>query len=411
MINEKVLNEFAKLAVQIGTNIQKGQPLYIRGPIEAYEFIRKCVRVAYEAGASEVLVDYSDNVRTRMNYEYVETDLLKEVPEWSVMKTKYGIERGIAQLSIVSPDPDMLEGIDPNKIKEVQMAGMQAMRPFMYYTMNNVGQWSIVAYPNTVWAKKVFPELNEEEALAKLWDAILYASRVNEDGDVVDAWNKHNAEVQAHSKKMNDLNFKSLHFKNGLGTDLVVGLVENHVWEGGCDKASNGAIFNPNIPTEEVFTMPDRFNINGTVVSTKPLSYGGKLIDGFSLTFKDGKVVAYSAKENEETLKNMLETDDGAVSLGEVALISHDSPISNLNILFYNTLFDENASCHLALGRCYPSNIKGGTEMSEEELMAKGGNQSMIHVDFMFGSADMSVVGTTHDGKEVVVFENGNFVI
>ena len=411
MVSEKVLKEFAKLAVRIGVNVQKGQPLSIRGPIEAYEFIRLCTREAYEAGASEVFVDYNDNVRTRMNYEYVETDVLKEVPEWRIMKTKYGIDKGICMLNIVSPDPDMLEGIDPSKIKEVQMASMKANKPFSYYTMNNVGQWSIVAYPNTVWAKKVFPDLNEEEAVEKLWEAILQASRVSEDGDVVEAWEKHNAEVKKHSEKMNQLNFKSLHFKNSLGTDLTVGLVENHVWEGGSDKASNGAVFNPNIPTEEVFTMPDRFHIDGTVVSTKPLSYGGKLIKDFKLTFKDGKVVEYSAKENEETLKNMLETDEGSVSLGEVALISHDSPISNLNILFYNTLFDENASCHLALGRCYPSNIKNGTEMSEEELMAKGGNQSMIHVDFMFGSADMEVIGLTHDGKEVPVFEKGNFVI
>ena len=211
--------------------------------------------------------------------------------------------------------------------------------------------------------------------------------------------------------QINELNFKSLHFKNGLGTDLTVGLIKDHIWAGGCDETTKGVLFNPNIPTEEVFTMPDRYNINGTVVSTKPLSYGGVLIEDFKLTFKDGMVVEHSAKENEETLTNLLDSDEGSRSLGEVALISHNSPISNLNVLFYNTLFDENASCHLALGNCYPTNVKGGTEMSDDELQELGGNHSMNHVDFMFGSEDMSVVGTTYDGQEVVIFDKGNFVI
>ena len=248
-------------------------------------------------------------------------------------------------------------------------------------------------------------------AVDKLWDAILYASRVSEDGDVVEAWNKHNAEIKVHSDKLNDYNFKSLHFKNSLGTDLTVGLIKDHIWAGGCDETTKGILFNPNIPTEEVFTMPDRFNINGTVASTKPLSYGGVLIENFKLTFKDGRVVAHEALKNEETLTNLLNTDEGSRSLGEVALISHDSPISNLNILFYNTLFDENASCHLALGNCYPTNLKGGTDLSDEELYGLGGNHSMVHVDFMFGSADMEVVGTTQDGKEVQIFSKGNFII
>lgn len=411
MVSEKVLDEFAKLAVVIGANVQKGQPILIKGPIEAYEFIRKCVKAAYEAGASRVYVEHNDNVLSRMNYEYVETDVLKEVPEWSVMKTKYGIDKGACILNIISPDPDLLVGIDTDKIKQVQMEQMKALAPFRYYTMANVGQWAIVAYPNKVWAKKIFPDVDEDTAVQKLWDAILYASRVSEDGDVVEAWNKHNAEIRVHSDLLNKYNFKSLHFKNSLGTDLTVGLIKDHIWAGGSDEATTGVLFNPNIPTEEVFTMPDRFNINGTVASTKPLSYGGVLIEDFKLTFKDGRVIAHEAKKNEETLTNLLDTDEGSRSLGEVALISHDSPISNLNILFYNTLFDENASCHLALGNCYPTNIKGGTDMSDDELYAIGGNHSMNHVDFMFGSADMHVVGTTQDGEEVVIFDKGNFII
>lgn len=411
MVSEKMLEKFARLAVIKGVNVQKGQPLNIQAPVEAYDFVRKLVNVAYEVGASQVWVNYYDKALTRLNYEKVETDVLKEVPNWKIEKTKYGIEKKAAMLNVISPDPDLLDGIDSTKVKEVNMEEMKVSKQFAYYTMNNIGQWSIVAYPNVVWAKKVFPELSDEKAVEKLWSVILSASRVNEENDVIKEWNEHNERIQKHSAKLNELNFKSLHFKNSLGTDLTVGLVKDHVWEGGCSDTTSGVTFNPNIPTEEVFTMPDRFHIHGTVVSTKPLSYNGSLICDFKLTFKDGVVVDYCAKENEEVLKNILETDEGARSLGEVALISHDSPISNLNILFYNTLFDENASCHLALGRCYPSNIKGGTELKTEELKKLGGNDSMIHVDFMFGSDDMRVVGMDHDGNEVVVFEKGNFVI
>lgn len=409
-MNEKIMKNFARLAVEVGVNVLKGQPLLINGPVEAYEFIRECVKVAYEAGASEVWVDYSDNVCARLTYENVDTDTLKEVPEWSIERIKYRIDKKYCVLHIISDDPDLLDGIDSEKIRQVQLERMKATKPYQYYTMNNVGQWSIVAYPNVKWAKKVFPELSDDEAVKKLWDAIFMTSRVNEIDDVKETWDKHNKEIKYHSKKLNELNFKSLHFKNELGTDLVVGLIKNHRWEGGTDIASNGAIFNPNIPTEEVFTMPDRYHIDGTVVSTKPLSYSGKLIEDFKLTFKDGKVVDYSARVNEDILKNLLDTDEGAKSLGEVALISHDSPISNSGILFYDTLFDENASCHLALGNCYPSNVENGTKMSSEELKELGGNESMVHVDFMFGSKDMEIVGTTYDGEEIQVFSKGNFV-
>lgn len=409
-MNEKIMKNFARLAVEVGVNVLKGQPLLINGPVEAYEFIRECVKVAYEAGASEVWVDYSDNVCARLTYENVDTDTLKEVPEWSIERIKYRIDKKYCVLHIISDDPDLLDGIDSEKIRQVQLERMKATKPYQYYTMNNVGQWSIVAYPNVKWAKKVFPELSDDEAVKKLWDAIFMTSRVNEIDDVKKTWDKHNKEIKYHSKKLNELNFKSLHFKNELGTDLVVGLIKNHCWEGGADIASNGAIFNPNIPTEEVFTMPDRYHIDGTVVSTKPLSYSGKLIEDFKLTFKDGKVVDYSARVNEDILKNLLDTDEGAKSLGEVALISHDSPISNSGILFYDTLFDENASCHLALGNCYPSNVENGTKMSSEELKELGGNESMVHVDFMFGSKDMEIVGTTYDGEEIQVFSKGNFV-
>jgi len=410
-IKESLLKEFAELAVVIGTNVQKGQLIQINAPVEAYKLVEKCVEVAYKQGACRVQVDWQDNPITRLGFENMTTEELCEIPDWQIDKIKYGIGRGICYLHIISDDPDLLNGIDPNKIKEASLARMKKTKPFQYYSMNNIGQWSIVAYPNIKWAKKVFPDKEDDEALKALWDAILMTSRV-EEGKTIENWKAHNAEIQKHTKLMNDYNFKELHFKNSLGTDLKVGLIKDHIWEGGCDKAKgNGAMFNPNIPTEEVFTMPNRYDIEGKVYSTKPLSYNGNLIENFNLTFKDGKVVEFHAEKNEEVLKNLLEMDEGSKSLGEVALISYDSPISNSGILFYDTLFDENASCHLALGACYPTNVKGGTELTTEKLYELGGNDSMNHVDFMFGSKDMSVIGTTYDGKEIEVFKDGNFCI
>lgn len=410
-MNKQLLTEFARLAVTVGVNVQKGQLLRIIAPIEAKDLVHECARIAYEVGAGDVVVDYSDDVLSRIRFEKAGLEVLKEVPQWQVDKQAYLIDKKCCMLSITSPDPDVLDGIDPQKIKEATMARLKAMKQFQYYTTNNIGQWSIVAYPNLTWAKKVFPNDSEEVALNKLAEAILKASRVNDSEDVVAVWDRHNRAVKGYAKKMNDFNFDYLHFQNSLGTDLKVGLIKDHIWEGGADVTAGGVVFNPNIPTEEVFTMPDRHKIAGRVVASKPLSYNGNLIDGFELTFDGGEVVSFKAAKNEEALKNMLDTDEGAKSLGEVALISHDSPISNLNILFYNTLFDENASCHLALGRCYPSNVRGGLEMSDEELYAKGGNNSLIHVDFMFGSADMEITGVKSDGTEIKVFKNGNFVI
>lgn len=410
-MNKQLLTEFARLAVTVGVNVQKGQLLRIIAPIEAKDLVHECARIAYEVGAGDVVVDYSDDVLSRIRFEKAGLEVLKEVPQWQVDKQAYLIDKKCCMLSITSPDPDVLDGIDPQKIKEATMARLKAMKQFQYYTTNNIGQWSIVAYPNLTWAKKVFPNDSEEVALNKLAEAILKASRVNDSEDVVAVWDRHNRAVKGYAKKMNDFNFDYLHFQNSLGTDLKVGLIKDHIWEGGADVTAGGVVFNPNIPTEEVFTMPDRHKIAGRVVASKPLSYNGNLIDGFELTFDGGEVVSFKAAKNEEALKNMLDTDEGAKSLGEVALISHDSPISNLNILFYNTLFDENASCHLALGRCYPSNVRGGMEMSDEELYAKGGNNSLIHVDFMFGSADMEITGVKSDGTEIKVFKNGNFVI
>ena len=412
-VREDILKEFAELAIKIGVNVQKGQPLMIQAPVEAYELVRECTKVAYEVGASEVMVDYFDDVRSRLDYENRTTENLCTIPDWTIEKLKYNISNNYCRLVIIGEDPDLLNGIDPDKVQQSMLARMKAQKDYRYYGMNNIGQWSIVAYPNLAWAHKVFPDIkDDDEAMETLWNAILSTSRV-EVGKTINNWQQHNIEIKEHSKKLNDYNFKSLHFTNSLGTDLTVGLIKNHIWEGGCD-VSRGKYkceFNPNIPTEEVFTMPDRYHIDGKVYSTKPLSYNGNIIPEFNLTFKDGKVVDYDAKTNKEVLRGLLETDEGTKSLGEVALISYDSPISNSGILFYETLFDENASCHLALGACYPTNLKGGSELSDDELYELGGNKSMEHCDFMFGSKDMHIVGLTYDDKEIVVFDSGNFVI
>ena len=277
--------------------------------------------------------------------------------------------------------------------------------------MGNHTQWCVIAAPNPVWASKVFPNLKQDEAMDALWNAILKASRVTEDNDPVLEWEKHGKALAKHNKIMNDYQFEALRFKNGLGTDIEVKLVKNHIWCGGLDESTKGVDFNANIPTEENFTMPHKYGINGKVVATKPLDYQGNLIENFWLEFKDGKVVKYGAEKHEATLKNLLESDEGSSRLGEIALISHDSPISNTGILFFNTLFDENASCHMALGRAYPVNVEGGTDMSPEDLEKVGYNNSLVHCDFMFGSKDMAIEGITKDGKKVQIFKNGNYII
>lgn len=412
-LDNELLKEYAKLAIEVGVNVHDGQPLLIQAPVEAYDLVRECAKIAYEKGCSNVMVDYIDDYKTRLDYENRSTESLCEIPEWTIEKLKYNISKHYCRLYILGEDPDLLKGIDNDKIQKAMIARMNARKDYNYYDMNSVGQWSIIAYPNLAWAHKVFPEAkDDDEAIKKLWDAILSTSRV-EKGKTIENWDKHNNEIRIHSDKLNDYNFKSLHFTNGIGTDLTVGLIKDHIWEGGSGVAIGEykQVFNANIPTEEVFTMPDRFHIDGKVYSTKPLSYNGNIIPEFNLTFKDGRVVDYDASNNLEVLKGLLETDEGTKSLGEVALISFDSPISNSNILFYETLFDENASCHLALGACYPTNVKGGTELSEDELYELGGNKSIEHCDFMFGSSDMRVVGTTYDNREIVIFDKGNFVI
>lgn len=410
MISEKALRKYAELAVRTGANVQKGQMIVIASAVESAYFTRLCVEEAYRAGAGEVLVNWSDEAVTKLQYQEESTETLCDIAPWRVEQKRNCIDKKCCFLYIESATPGLMADIDGAKLQAARTARETAFEPFEFYTMANLGQWSIVAIPTVSWAKKVFPEYDDEKALNALWEAVLMSVRISEDNDPVAEWHNHNQNLMRYCERMNDYRFKSLHFQNKKGTDLTVELIPNHVWEGGCSKAKNGAVFNPNMPTEEVFTMPYKFGVNGRVYAAKPLSYQGKMIDGFWLDFKDGKVVDFAAEKEEETLKNLVGFDEGSCYLGEVALISHDSPISNSGILFLNTLFDENASCHLALGASYPENVRGGAEMKREELEKLGSNYSKIHCDFMFGSADMQIDGLTKEGKTLAVFRDGNFV-
>ena len=413
-MKQELLQKYAQLIIETGINIQPEQVLFIQADVESAFFVKYCVEAAYKRGAQEVVVTYSDQNLIRLNFEYAKTEVLEQVPDYVLSRMEYLMDKKAARLNLLSVSPTLLEGIEPHKINAVNSAMVkqpivQKMRQF---SMNNTTQWCLAGVPSVAWAKQVFPQAqSDQEALEKMWEAILYTVRVNQESSPIDQWNKHNDILHKHNQLLNEYNFKSLVFTNSKGTNIEIGLVKNHVWAGGSEKALNGFVFNPNMPTEESFTMPDRNRVNGRVYSTKPLNYNGVLIDEFWLEFKDGKVVDFDAKENKESLANLLDTDEGARHIGEIALISHDSPISNLNILFYNTLYDENASCHMALGAAYPMNIKGGSTMDQETLLAQGGNVSHVHSDFMFGSSDMSIVGITYDNQHVTVFKDGNFVI
>ncbi|NLY85636.1 MAG: aminopeptidase [Tissierellia bacterium] len=404
------LNEYAKLCVKVGINIQPGQPLVVHAPIEGVEFVRLIAKNAYEAGASEVYVNWNDEVITRLKYEYAPMEVFENFPKWYADGLEDYAKKGAGFLSISAQDPELLKGIDPKKIAANNKSSSIALKEFRNYTMNDKNTWCVVSIPTKSWAKRVFPNLSEDEAVERLWKAIFDATRMNTE-DPIKAWQDHMENLKKKVDYLNSLELKSLHYTSANGTDLVVELPEGHIWAGGGAVDQNGVEFAPNMPTEEVFTMPLKTGVNGVVYSSKPLNYGGKLIDEFKLTFKDGRVVDFDAKVGKDTLADLLNIDEGAKYLGEVALVPFDSPISQSNIIFLNTLFDENASCHFALGKAYPTNIKGGEKMTEEELEAHGVNNSLTHVDFMIGTEDMSIIGETKSGEKIQIFKNGNWNI
>lgn len=405
---EEQLDKYAALAVHTGVNIQQGQTLVIYTPIVAADFVRKIVKKAYEAGAKNVIVEWNDDEITHTKYSLAPEEVFSEYPAWMAQGRTELAKEGAAFLNVLAPNPDLLSDIDPKRIATANKTAAAALHEYREYMMADKVCWSIVAVPSVEWAAKIFPEEKDSAvAIEKLWDVIFKVTRVDQ-ADPVQAWKEHNGKLHEMSAYLNDKQYTELVYESP-GTNLTVGLPEGHVWAGGGAVSQSGTRFSPNMPTEEVFTMPHKDRVSGVVSSTKPLNYGGTVIDRFTLTFKDGKVVDFTAEEGYETLKHLIETDEGSARLGEVALVPYQSPISLSNLIFYNTLFDENASCHFALGKAYPTNIQGGIEMSEEELAKNGVNTSLTHVDFMIGSAETSIDGVTKDGKREPIFRNGNW--
>lgn len=406
-MNNDLLRKYAKLAVKTGVNIQKDDTLVINSPIETAEFARLITEEAYNLGAKDVVVHYADQQLTRIKLENSSVETISDIPEWFGESYNYYSRIGACFISISASDPDGLKGISVDKIGAHQKARSLALKEYYENSMSNKNRWCVLSYPTIAWAKKVFPDLSDNDAFEKLFKAILDASRVTTD-DPIKAWDEHNAELKKNLDFLNSKNFKSLTLTNSKGTDLTVELPYNHTWAGGLEESASEIGFNANIPTEEAFTLPKKTGVNGIVYSSKPLSYGGNLINNFSITFKEGKVIDFTAEEGYDVLKQMLDSDEGAKYLGEVALVPYDSPISNSNLIFYNTLFDENAACHLALGRAYPC-FKDADTLTKEQLEERGTNDSSIHVDFMIGTEDLSIVGLTESGETVQIFKNGNW--
>lgn len=406
---EKQLREYARLTALVGANVQKDQYVTINAPVYAAEFARMVEEECFRAGAKDVLLHFSDQKSSKLRFTYATAETLSDIPDWLKEQRTFYARKGGAYINIGGGDPEGLKGVDGGKLLAFSRAMNKASEEFYELMDRQMVPWCIVAYPSVEWARKVFPGVSDAKAVDMLMNAILKSVRIGR-GDAAKKWRSHDRILKRRAKILNSYNFKELHFKNSLGTDLRVGLVKDHIWQGGSDKTNKKVKFMPNMPTEEIFTMPDMNRVDGTVYASMPLSYMGELVENFSFTFKDGEVVDFGAEKGREAIARLLETDEGAKRLGEVALIPYDSPISNMKILFYNTLFDENASCHLALGSSYNSTIKGGEKMSKEELKARGSNDSGEHVDFMFGTADMSVTGVTYDGGEITVFRDGNFV-
>ncbi|WP_203248603.1 aminopeptidase [Sporosarcina beigongshangi] len=404
---EQQLSRYAELAVNVGVNIQPNQYLYISASTEATEFVRVITKKAYEAGARQVFVDWADDVVSRLRYEQAPADSFAEFPEWKVMEREQLAEKGAAFMSIVSQSPDLLKGIEASRIADFQKAAGQALDKYRQYVQSDKISWTVIASPSEAWAAKVFPNLPAAEQVDALWNAIFKAVRADQDNPV-QAWVEHDNNLHAKVDYLNNKRFRKLHY-TAPGTDLTVELPEGHLWCGAGSVNEKGHTFMANMPTEEVFTVPLKTGVNGYVSSTKPLSYGGNIIDNFKITFENGRVTDVTAEQGEEVLKRLIDTDEGAKHLGEVALVPHASPISQSELLFYNTLFDENASNHFALGSAYAFCIEGGKKMSREELIQHGLNQSITHVDFMVGSEEMDIDGVFDDGSTEPVFRSGNW--
>jgi aminopeptidase len=403
------LDRLAEVAVKVGLGLRPGQELVITAPVEALPLTRLITRHAYQAGASLVTAFYADDDAALARYELGAPEGFDTAPGWLYEGMAKAFQGGAARLAIAGDNPTLLAAQDPEKVSRANRARSKAYQPALQLIVDFHINWSILSYASPAWAKMVFPGLPETEAVAKLWDAIFAASRIDE-ADPVAAWHAHNARLHARRTFLNDRRYDALHFQ-GPGTDLTVGLAEDHEWAGGSESARNGIICNPNIPTEEVFTTPHAERVSGHVTSTKPLSYQGTLIEGIAVRFEGGRIVEATSRTGETVLRKVLETDAGAARLGEVALVPHSSPISKSGILFYNTLFDENAASHIALGQAYNKCIREFETLTEDELVTKGANRSLIHIDWMIGSAEVDVDGISASGAAEPLMRAGEWVI
>lgn len=404
------LQQYAELLVKVGMNVQPKQPVFIRSSVETLELTHLIVEEAYHCGASDVRVVYSDPTLKRLKFENesVEHFANHEIKSYDVEARMDYVKRGAANLALISEDPDLMDGIDSQKLQAFQQQNARAFKGYMESVQKNQFPWVVAAFPSKAWAKRVYPELSVEEAYIKFIDEVFDIVRID-GNDPVENWRQHIANLSVYAQKLQQKNYHALHYVSE-GTDLTVGLAKNHIWEDATSYVNGKEqAFIANIPTEEVFTAPDRNRVDGYVTNKLPLSYNGTIIDQFKLMFKDGEIIDFSAEKGEAVLKDLINTDEGSRRLGEVALVPDDSPISNRNTIFYNTLFDENAACHLAIGSAYAFNIQGGTEMTVEVKIASGLNDSNVHVDFMIGSSDLTIYGIFEDGSKELVFENGNW--
>lgn len=402
------LKKYARLIAETGVNVQDNHTVVLQISVDQAPLARLITEEAYRLGAAEVIVQWSDETIQREFLAHAATDRIENVPQYKIDQTDDWIAKGASRISVVSSNPDALAGVDAQRVAAFQAANGKALVNLRKATQANKVSWTVVAAASEGWAAKVFPELaTSEEQVDALWNEIFKTTRIYEENPVI-AWNIHDKKLQEKAAELNEQQFTALHY-TAPGTDLTIGLPKNHLWEGAGSYNARGEEFMANMPTEEVFTAPDSRRVDGYVSSTKPLSYAGTIISGMKFTFKDGKVVDFSAEQGEEALKNLLAIDEGAKHLGEVTLVPDPSPISQSGLIFYNTLFDENASNHLAFGSAYAFNLQGGTEMSEEELAEAGLNRSQTHVDFMVGSDKMNIDGIKEDGTIVPVFRNGDW--
>ena len=405
-MKKTVLREYAKLIVRVGLNVQKGQTVLVVAGLDQPEFVQMVVEEAYKAKAKEVIVQWDHQPLAKLHYRYKSLKTLGTVKDWELARQEYYCQELPARVYIMSEDPDGLKGINMEKMSKAQQMLYPILKPYRD-RRENKEQWCIAAVPGAAWAKKVFPGMRTSAAIEKLWEVILQCSRVN--GDAIQAWADHNADMKRRCDYLNSLDIRKLHYTADNGTDLTVGMIPEGEWKGGGDTSLQGIYFNPNIPTEECFISPMKGQAEGIVYSTKPLSYQGQLIDKFWIRFENGKAVDSGAEQNAELLATMLSMDEGAAYLGECALVPQRSPICESGILFYNTLFDENAACHLAMGMGFDDTIKGFEEKGLEECRKLGINDSMIHEDFMIGCDSMNIDGICEDGSTVAIFRSGNW--